>query len=104
MGESMIRHIVMWKFLEQAEGADRHANLTRARELLLSLKNAIPEILEIEVGMTSPISDQSFHLALNSRFESYEALAAYQKHAAHLRVVEFLRKVQSAKAVADFEI
>ncbi len=94
----------MWKFLEQAEGADRQTNLAHARDLLLSLKNAIPEIIEIEVGITSPTTDQSFHLALNSRFENYGALAAYQSHSAHLRVVEFLRKVQSAKAVADFEV
>jgi hypothetical protein len=100
----MVRHIVMWKFLEQAEGADRKTNLRRAREFLLALPEAIPEILEIEVGIIAPASDQSFHLALNSRFESTEALAAYQKHPAHLRVVEFLRKVQSAKAVADYQL
>lgn len=100
----MVRHIVMWKFLEYAEGADRQANLIRARDLLLSLKSVIPEIVDLEVGIAAPTSDQSFHLALNSRFGSYEALGAYQKDPAHLRVVEFLRKVQSAKAVADFEV
>lgn len=100
----MVRHIVLWKFLEQAGGADRQTNLIRARELLLSLKSAIPEIMEIEVGITAPTSEQSFHLALNSRFGSYEALRTYQNHPAHLRVVDFLRKVQSAKAVADFEL
>jgi len=100
----MVRHIVMWKFLEQAEGADRKTNLEKSREILRSLQNVIPEIMEIEVGIVAPTSDQSYHLVLNSLFSSYEALAAYQKHPAHMHVVGFLRRVQSAKAVADFEV
>ena len=34
---SMIKHIVFWTFHEQADGADKAANLTRAKALLLSL-------------------------------------------------------------------
>ena len=30
----MIKHIVMWKFKDQAEGADKAANLARAQVLL----------------------------------------------------------------------
>ena len=98
----MIRHIVFWKFLEQAEGAHREENLRLAKGLLEGLKGEIPEILELEVGIDITRIPASFDLVLNSLFRDVESLAAYQAHPAHLKVVEFLRKVQSARAVTDY--
>jgi hypothetical protein len=100
----MIRHIVLWKFLDKAEGAEKVANLRKARMMLMGLKEKIPEIKSFEVGIVLPTTDQSYDLALDSTFESIKALEAYQRHPAHLQVVHFLRKVQVSKAVADFEI
>ena len=98
----MIRHIVFWKFLEQAEGAHREENLRLAKGLLEGLKGEIPEILELEVGIDITRIPASFDLVLNSLFRDVESLAAYQAHPAHLKVVEFLRKVQSTRAVTDY--
>jgi hypothetical protein len=98
----MIRHIVFWKFLEEAEGAHREENLRLAKGMLEGLKSEIPEILHLEVGVDVTRTPASFDLALNSLFRDVESLAAYQAHPAHMKVVEFLRKVQSARAVADY--
>jgi hypothetical protein len=99
----MIRHIVLWKFLDKAEEADKTANLRKARMMLMGLKEKIPEIKSFEVGIVQQITDQSYDLALDSTFESIKSLEAYQRHPAHLQVAHFLRKVQASKAVADFE-
>ena len=100
----MIRHIVLWKFLETAGGCIREENLRTARSMLLSLKEKIPEIRQLEVGLVERTTEESFDLALNSLFDSREALTGYQKHPEHVRVVGFLRTVQSGKTVADFVI
>jgi hypothetical protein len=99
----MVRHIVLWKFLEQADGRNRAGNLRKTQMMLLGLKEKILEIKSLEVGIVIPTTDQSYDLALDSTFESLEDLQAYQRHAAHLQVANFLRKVQSGKAVEDFE-
>jgi hypothetical protein len=99
----MIKHIVFWKFLDQAEGAGKNANLAKARDLLQGLPEEIPQIRLLEVAVGVQPSPQSYDLVLYSHFDDLESLAAYQRHPAHLRVVEFLRKVQSARAVVDYE-
>lgn len=100
----MIRHIVFWRFLDEAEGASKKENLVLAKDKLEALKGQIPEILELEVGMDITHLPHSFDLALNTVFRDPASLTVYQAHPAHLNVVEFLRKVQSARAVTDYRI
>ena len=40
----MIKHIVMWKLKEHAEGADKATNLAWAQALLLSCAPVVPGI------------------------------------------------------------
>jgi len=99
----MIRHVVMWKFLEQAEGAPREENLRKAKTLLDDLPRRIPGILEWDVGVNVVPSEQSHDLVLVSAFADASSLDAYQKHAEHQRVVTFLRKVHRGRVVVDYE-
>jgi hypothetical protein len=96
----MVRHIVLWRFLDTEDGESKQANLLKARSLLLGLKTAIPEIRELEVGIVRGGCD----LVLNSTFDSQEDLQKYQAHAEHQAVVRFLRTVHSGKIVADYEL
>eukprot|EP01030_Chromulinospumella_sphaerica_P003577 gene3577-3498_t len=50
----MIRHIVMWNLHEQAEGADKAANLEKAKALLLSCAQVVPGIRAFEVATATP--------------------------------------------------
>ena len=47
----MIRHIVMWKLKESAEGASRAENAVRLKEKLEGCRNIVPGILHLEVGL-----------------------------------------------------
>ena len=100
----MLKHIVAWKFKESAENADKYHNLQKAKALLESLKGKITEIRAFEIGIDVSRGDQSFDLVLYSEFVNREALASYQKHEDHVRVAEFLRKVQLSKGVIDYEV
>lgn len=100
----MLKHVVMWKFKDHAEGSAKDANLLTAKSLLDALPASIAEIRSFEVGIDTIQTESSFDLILTSSFENREALTAYQNHADHVNVVAFLRKVQSAKVVVDYVV
>jgi len=100
----MIKHIVLWKFAEHAAGATRQENLSEASARLRALPSSISEIQEFEVHRGMPLGDRSFDIVLVSSFNSEHDLRAYQAHPAHQEVVDFLRSVQSERAVVDFEV
>lgn len=100
----MIRHIVCWKFLGQAEGATKEENLRKAKTMLESLPEKISVIRSLEVGIGLARSEGSSDLVLNGTFASVAALEEYQQHPDHLSVVAFLRAVQAAKTVVDYEV
>jgi hypothetical protein len=100
----MIKHIVMWRFAEQAAGNSREQNIAEAAARLQALPQRVPQIREFRVHRGLPLGDRSFELVLDSTFDSVEDLRAYQDHPAHQEVVAFLRAVQSERATVDAEI
>ena len=100
----MIRHIVMWSFLEQAEGADKKANMSKIREALLALRPIIPEILEMEIGEDIGIGRDTWDMVLITCFADAQALNVYQNHPAHKAVSAFVAKVRQNRACVDFTI
>ncbi len=100
----MIRHIVMWKFADYAEGRDRAANMEYIKERLLALKPIIKEIRRIEIGIDILSTDMSFDMALITEFASLKDLEVYKKHPEHVKVSEYVAGVRVARAVVDCEI
>jgi len=64
----MVTHIVFWRFLEEADGHDREANLERVAAALRALPAQIPEIETLEVGRDFNRSAVAYDLALFTRF------------------------------------
>ena len=100
----MIRHIVLWTLKEHAEGSSREENLKKVKSELESLKNKIPVIQSMHVGINFDTSSDAFDIILNADFNNKEDLKIYQEHPEHLKVVQFLRKVRDKRVVADYEI
>ena len=100
----MLKHVVMWKFKDFAEGASKDRNLRTAKELLDVLPSRIPAIKSLEVGIDTLHTESSHDLVLCSAFENQQTLDEYQKHPEHVKVVGFLRKVHQGKVVVDFEV
>ena len=46
----MIKHVVMWKLKNEAEGNSKSRNIELVKEKLLSLKPVISQISSLEVG------------------------------------------------------
>jgi hypothetical protein len=100
----MIRHVVLFKFLDEASGSSKEQNIVKARKFLESLPGKIPEILNLETGLNVKDDPPNYDLALIVDFDSIDDLETYINHPDHKKVGEFLAKVRDNRVVVDFEI
>ena len=100
----MIKHIVMWRLKDTAEGAIKAENAVKMKERLEGLIGVIPEIKALEVGFNVLESPAGFDVVLYSEFASLEDLSAYQVHPEHEKCKDFIGKIVSDRAVVDYEV
>ena len=101
----MIKHIVFFCLAEEAEGKTKAENAVHIKTELENLKNLIPQIVSIEVGINVPNAPKTdFDIALYSEFNSFKDLDIYQEHPEHLRVAGFIGKVRTARAAVDYVV
>lgn len=98
----MIKHIVFWKINEEGTEADRMQTIETFRQKTEYLKTIIPQIREAAVGANVNQGD-TFHVCIDSVFESMEELATYINHPEHLKVREYMNSVSYDKTVFDYE-
>lgn len=99
----MIRHIVMWKLKDFGQTEIKALNAARLKDELYHLKNEIVQIKALKVGINSN-PENEYDVVLECEFDNLNDLATYQKHPAHLRVVDFLKSIRDLKAAVDYEI
>ncbi|KGK87007.1 Dabb family protein [Clostridium sp. HMP27] len=100
----MIKHIVMWKLKEFADGKKKQENAKIIKTDLENLQDKINEIKFIEVGINVNSSPQAYDIVLYSQFENMEDLNIYQNHSEHIRVGEFIKKVVNERVAVDYEV
>ena len=99
----MIRHVVMFRFLDEAEGKSKEENLIKAKQLLEILPSKIKEIKFYEVGIGKQMTAASCDLCLISGFDTWEDLNVYREHPEHRKVVDFINSVRSEVFSSDYE-
>ncbi len=100
----MIKHVVMWKFKENAEGRTKQENMEWVREHLYALCPIIPEIRAMEIGFDIHHTEMSMDLMLLTEFDSMETLKLYAEHPEHLKVSAYVRNVIERRVVLDCEV
>lgn len=100
----MLKHIVMWKLKETAEGKNKLENALVMKEMLESLPGRISEIGSLEVGININPTDAAYDVVLYSEFRDEVALSAYQEHPEHVKVADFVAKIREERAVVDYII
>ena len=103
----MIQHIVMFRFLESAQGRSKEENLLAARERMLALREQIPQIRSLEVHLAVEGSAPgNYDFLLVSQFETMEDLELYQKHPAHVAFGQFVAPLREpdGRACMDFAL
>lgn len=100
----MIRHIVMWNLKDHAEGADKAANLEKAKALLLSCAQVVPGIRTFEVATATPGMDCTNDLVLHMLLDDAQVLADYQIHPQHVAIKPFMKAVVKERRCMDFNV
>jgi hypothetical protein len=98
----MLKHIVMWKLLDHAQGSSKTENALIMKGMLEALKDMIPEIEVMEVGININPSGAAYDVSLYSEFKDKARLIVYQKHPDHLQVAEFVKRISSDRIVVDY--
>ena len=99
----MLKHIVMWRLKESAEGREKAENAVYVKEMLDLLPYRIKEIKNLEVGINMLNSPVSYDLVLIVDFLNMLDLQAYQAHPDHVKVADYILKVRETRALIDYE-
>jgi len=99
----MVKHIVMWKLKETADGNTKLANSRLMKSKLESLNGRIPGLLKLEVGFDFSRTKESFDVILYSEFASEDDLFNYQNHPEHKAIMPFISEVREERRVVDYE-
>ncbi|RKE35917.1 stress responsive alpha/beta barrel protein [Paraburkholderia sp. BL23I1N1] len=100
----MIRHIVMWKLKEHAEGASRDENALKLKAKLEGCRDIVPGMLKFDVGIAASGLESTYHVVLVSDFADKAALDAYQVHPTHTALKGFVGAVRESRECVDYEI
>jgi hypothetical protein len=98
----MLKHIVMWKLKEEAEGASRSENAREMKRRLDECAGIVPGILKFEVVLAQPGLEATCDVVLYSEFTGKEALEAYAQHPTHKALVPFIGAIREARQCMDF--
>jgi hypothetical protein len=97
----MIKHIVMWNVLGD-DPVERQRNALQIKTAFESLKDRIPGLLRLEIGLDLSYVDYACDVVLYSEFETAEALADYATHPEHTRVRQALEGLRIARHQVDY--
>jgi hypothetical protein len=100
----MIKHIVMWTIRPGDTPRNKFERMAEVKSRILDLKGRIREIAALDVYFNAPSApEDNFDVVLISEFNSWADLEAYQKHPAHLEVVEYIKNVRLNRSAIDYE-
>jgi len=93
----MIKHIVLFKVNDKSQ-------IDKAKEMILDLKNHIPEIKEIEVFTDIGYDENASDFGLITTFNNIDDLDIYAKHPKHLEVIKFIKTIATERRAIDYEV
>ena len=101
----MIKHVVMWKLKDSANGCSRRENAQKVKALLETMPAKIEQIKSLQVGIGElPEGDGVYDICLITEFESLADLDIYQIHPEHKAVAAIIGEVRTERAIIDFEV
>lgn len=104
----MIRHVVMWKLKDEAEGASKEKNAEKMKFILEGLKVNIEEIKSVEVGINITAEDEeagtAYDVVLISDFETELDYTMYTRNAHHKKALDFINSVIEERHFVDYEM
>ncbi len=75
----------------------------RVVDALLSMKDTVPSLMDIEVGVNFSDSAEAYDVVLIATFKDIESLRKYEQDPFHLSVKEIVVGLKEKRAVVDYE-
>jgi len=101
----MIRHIVMWKLKDEAEGASKEKNAEKLKLILEGLKTSIDEIKNVEVGIQINGEDsEALDVVLICDFENELNFKMYTRNPSHKKAIKFIDSVVENRVFVDYHV
>ncbi len=99
----MIKHVVMWRLHEEANGRSKAENTKIFLEKLKALPNQIPQIVSFSSGANAIDQKEQADIVLIADFKDQQALEEYRTHPAHLEFIENIKNFRYERRVVDVE-
>jgi len=103
-GGIMVKHIVMWRLKDRAEGAGKKENARKVKQTFEDLNGKVPGMLKLEVGIDYAMTDASSCIVLYSEFADQDALDGYRAHPEFKKAALFIKSVGTERRMVDYEV
>ena len=95
----MVRHIISFKLKENSV-----ENCKKMQKILLSMKENVPTVKNIDVRLDQLRSARSYDVFLSVDVEGWDALNVYQNDEYHCNVVKnYVHEVAESSVAIDYE-
>lgn len=98
----MVNHYVFWNFNDFLTKEEKDEAGNRIKEMLEAVGKVVSGVVSLEVFINQ-LESSNRDIALISRFESVEALNAYQVHPEHVKAGSYIKTVTTNRTCFDFE-
>jgi len=94
----MVKHIVFFKLEDNSS-----LNCEVIKERLLTMRENIEVLKNIEVGINFADEERAYDLALLTDFESEKDLTIYAQHPFHQDIITYMKSVSVSSKVVDYK-
>ncbi len=98
----MVHHIVLWNLKEDLSEQEKKEAALEIKRRLEAVADTVEGVVSLEV-VIGAMESSNKDIALISRFETEEALKAYQVSPAHVEAGGYIRTVTSGRSCFDYE-
>lgn len=98
----MIKHIVMWKFKDSANGKSKTENALEMKAKLENLVGKIDVLRSLEVGINDLYTDASYDMVLTTTFDSEYDIKNYAADPLHVEVSNFCKSIRTSRVTVDY--
>ncbi len=99
-----VRHVVMFRLKEYANGCTKKENAVKIKQLLEELKTVIPQIKSYEIGINVLDSPRAADVSIVSAFDNLDDLDMYKVHPEHVKAADFIMQVRTESWSVDYFI
>ena len=94
----MVKHIVFFKLKDNSS-----VNCEVIKERLLTMRENIEVLKNIEVGINFADEERAYDLALLTDFEREKDLTIYAQHPIHQDIITYMKSVSVSSKVVDYK-